>query len=203
MLTRTPAPIQTRRPAHRSIAVGVLVCACVVSLAGCAQRARNVAELTKESSSAVVTPGAAAGAVTPSTPSVSPSPVRPQKGAPRVAAKGAALTTVTVAPPKTLAMVPLPKGFKGARYSAVVEPYGWAMRSDAAGKGRLAVRLVSLKKLGGTRVLPANVEGGNALLLVQGPVYREKSLDVGGRYEVVLSLQPAGGAGELRVESVK
>lgn len=142
------------------------------------------------------TTGAAATGAASARPSGSGS-VRLRPGAPTAPAKeGARLTTLTAPPMKTIGMIAVPAGFKGARYTVVFKPFGWG--PSGPDSGRLVAQIEKSTALDeGAKKLDKDFSGRNATLWMT-PVMA-KRITLGGSYTGTMEVRPQGDVGVLYI----
>lgn len=198
---------QARSTLYAAIVVATLL---VISVAVAATRSHVVIPAKEQVSKPVAsgprdaptrTVDATGGPDAPSSvPGVVPQPVpNAGSGAKSVAPvepvkQGDALKELKAPPERTIGMIVVPKGFKGAQYSVTFTPYGWGPAgSDGS---RLVARISQSMPIdAGAKSLDRDFENRNATLWCSEAL--ADRITVGGSYTGTMLVKPSGETGML------
>lgn len=133
------------------------------------------------------------GSSTPADSDDDPTPERPTEPA----EEGAELTTVTVPPPSTVAMLDIPEGFETARFNITFRPYGPAMGPNGPS---MVITIDEMDPLGGDTDEVKDLSGLNAVCSTPPSVIERVA--EGGMYSGVLEVRANGDVGVLVLTQV-
>lgn len=116
------------------------------------------------------------------------------------ATPGAPLTELTSPPPRTVAMLVVPKGFTAATYAIAFTPYGWGPGGRTG--GRILINITSSKPTNASaKVLDKDFANRNAAVWCSPKV--AAALSTGGAYTGLLQVRPQGDVGTLYLMDAK